>query len=56
MKIYTVNEVAEILRVSIESVRRYIKSGSLEAYKYPGGRVWMVEEAAIKKFFEKSKV
>ncbi|QKF64520.1 helix-turn-helix domain-containing protein [Campylobacter corcagiensis] len=56
MRIYTVNEVADILRVSIESVRRYIKSGALEAFKYPGGRVWMIEERAIKNFLEKSKV
>lgn len=41
----TPQEVSELLRVSVYTVRRWIKQGSLPAYKV--GRGWRVSEAAI---------
>ncbi|WP_081978095.1 helix-turn-helix domain-containing protein [Campylobacter sputorum] len=55
MKLYNVEEVAKILKISVITVRRYIKSGVLEAFKYPNGRVWLIDENALNKFIAISK-
>ena len=36
VRVYTVREVAELLAVSIETVRRAIRSGALRAWSPPG--------------------
>jgi putative molybdopterin biosynthesis protein len=41
----TPQEVSEILRVSVYTVRRWIKEGDLPAYKV--GRGWRISGAAI---------
>jgi excisionase family DNA binding protein len=33
MEVFTIEEVAEILKVSVDTIRRMIKSGELEAFK-----------------------
>jgi len=43
MKVYTVEEIAEILKVSTFTVRNYIKSGKLKAIN-TGGAVRVSEE------------
>ena len=44
-KLLTVEEVAERLRVRKETVRRYIREGSLEALSLPGGSYRVREDA-----------
>ncbi len=41
----TPQEVSDLLRVSVQTVRRWIKEGSLPAYKV--GRVWRIREADL---------
>ena len=48
MKFYTVNEVAEMLSVHPETIRRNLKSGKLKGHKV--GKDWRVEESAIRQF------
>ena len=42
---FTPREVSELLRVSVYTVRRWIRQGDLPAYKV--GRGWRVSAAAI---------
>ena len=48
--IYTVQEVAEWLKVTDQSVRRWIKVGTLPAAKI--GHDWRVHESDVVKFIE----
>ena len=48
LKVYTVKEVAEILRVSQMSVSRYIKSGKLKSSKLE--RMHRIIESDLKAF------
>jgi excisionase family DNA binding protein len=52
MKMYTLLEISEILNVSVESVRRYVRSGKLKASRV--GRLWRVQEEDLKKYLEKN--
>lgn len=52
--VYTVDEVAAILKVSSQSVRRYIRSGALAAVRF--GRGYRVSEVAIDEFLRISLV
>jgi excisionase family DNA binding protein len=50
-KQFTINEVAEMIRISERTVRRWIKSGRLRAIKIPGrgraGVEYRIPESAI---------
>lgn len=48
--IYSVDETAKILQVSEESIRRYIKSGSLRASKL--GKAYRIQEKDLQAFLE----
>ena len=48
-KLLTIEEVAEILRVSSRSVNRYIESGRLKASKLG---VWRIKQSDLDKFLE----
>ena len=48
VKLYDINEVADILSVTTTSIHNYIKRGSLAAQKI-GGR-WFISEENIKIF------
>lgn len=48
--IYSVSETAKILQVSEESIRRYIKSGSLRASKL--GKAYRIQEKDLQAFLE----
>lgn len=48
--IYSVDETAKILQVSEESIRRYIKSGSLRAAKL--GKAYRIQEKDLQAFLE----
>lgn len=50
-KIYTLQEAADLLKVSTRSVLRYIKSGRLKATKI--GQ-WRVNESALNEFLGQS--
>ena len=49
-EILTVPEVCLILKVSRQTVIRWIKSGRLRAFKPGGGRVWRIRRADFDEF------
>ena len=48
IKLYSIDEVIELLQTSRRTIYRYIKTGKLQAVKV-GGR-WMVTDQALKDF------
>ncbi len=48
IKIYTVDEAADILKVSKRTVYSYIKSGKIQAAKI--GKYWRIPEGRLKEF------
>lgn len=50
MKLYTLQEAADILKVNIRSIHRYKKDGRLEAKKI-GGQ-WRITKEAIERFIQ----
>ncbi len=50
-KLLTIEEVAEILRVSTRSVNRYIESGRLKASKLG---VWRIKQSDLDRFLEET--
>lgn len=48
MKFYTTDEVAEILSVNAETVRRWIRSGQLEAFDT--GKGYRIDQNILKSF------
>ncbi len=49
-KLYTVNELTEILRVSQRTIYRYLKSGELKGVKV--GSEWRFKESDLKKYLK----
>lgn len=47
-KLYTVQEVAILLRCSTKTIRRQIERGNLLATKPKGLRSWLIPETAVK--------
>lgn len=54
MKFYTIEEVAEMLKVSDKTVRRLIEGKKLDAVKV--GTVYRISEEDLKKYLEENKV
>jgi excisionase family DNA binding protein len=50
-KLFTIEEVAKILRVSTRSVNRYIEIGKLKASKIG---VWRIKETDLNDFLEQT--
>jgi excisionase family DNA binding protein len=50
MKAYNLEEVAEMLGLSVVTIRRYIKSGKLKASKI--GKQWRVLEREVMELYE----
>ena len=50
-KLLTIEEVADILRVSTRTIVRYIESGKLKASKIG---VWRIKESDVHLFLEKT--
>lgn len=48
-KLFTIEEIAEILRVSTRSVNRYIDSGKLKGSKIGS---WRIKESDLNNFLE----
>ncbi len=53
-KLYTVREVASILTVDEETVRRYLNSGLIEGIKL--NRYWRVSQKELERFLCEKKV
>ena len=53
LKIYTVKEVADLLKVSKMTVSRYIQSGKLKSSKL--GRMHRIADDDLRKFLENCK-
>ena len=54
MKIYDLQEVCEILKMNIQTIRIYIKEGKLKASKV--GRKYVITEEDFKSFLESQRV
>ena len=54
MKLYDVEEVAEILSVGEPTIRRYLRQGKLKGKKL--AKRWYVSEEAIKDYFQPEEV
>jgi len=52
---YTVEEVKDILKVSIETVRRYVRNGKLPAIKL-GGKYIRIAKKDLEEFLETLKI
>ena len=53
-RFYTTDEVAKLLQVDPESVRRYVRSGKLKAVKL-GGKFIRIDKADLDSFIEQLK-
>lgn len=51
---YTAQELADMLKVNIMTIYRYINSGKLEAYKF--GKEFRVKKSDFNKYLKKSKI
>ena len=54
MKLYAVEEVAEMLSVGEPTIRRYLRQGQLKGKKL--AKRWYVSEEAIKDYFQPEEV
>ena len=54
MKVYDLNEVWELLKMNIQTIRIYIKEGKLKASKI--GRKYIITEDDLKEFIESQRV
>jgi len=54
MKLYDVEEVAEILSVGEPTIRRYLRQGKLKGKKL--AKRWYVSEEALKDYFQPEEV
>jgi excisionase family DNA binding protein len=55
-KLYTVEAAAEVLSVTPDTVRRWLREGSITGVKLPGNRVWRVEETELKSLIDKNRI
>lgn len=51
IRVYTTDEVQELLKVTKRTLYNYIKAGQIKAIKV--GRNWRITEDALKDFLEK---
>ena len=47
-RVYTLTEVAEIMKLNKQTIQNYVKNGTLNATKF--GRVYRVTEEELKRF------
>lgn len=52
-EILTVQEVADYLKVKAATVRRWIREGQLQAYKF--GNTWRVSGEQLQEFMDKNR-
>ena len=51
MKLKTLKEAAEVLKIDSETVRKYINDGELTAYKI--GKSWRIDESDLMDYIKK---
>ena len=51
---YTAEELADLLKVNIMTIYRYIKANKLSAYKF--GKEFRIEKSEFDKFLAKNKI
>lgn len=51
---YTAREIADILKVNIMTIYRYIKAGKIKAYKI--GKEFRIEKREFDKFLDRVKI
>jgi len=51
-RLFTIEEVRKLLKVSRGSVIGWIKSGRLKAVKLSGGRLWRIRERDLQKIIK----
>lgn len=51
-KLYTVYEVAKLIKCQPQTIRIWIKRGKLTAIKCNGSRKWLIKESDLKAFIE----
>lgn len=47
LEYYTVKEASEILKVSVFTIKRWLKSNKLKGFKLPGGQWRITRDACI---------
>ena len=50
MVVYTPEEIADMLKINIQTVRRYLRTGKLRGAKF--GKQWRISEKQLEEFFE----
>lgn len=53
-RFWTVAEIAAMLRVNSQTIRRYLQAGKLTGVKLQGG-IWRISDADLQKFIESRK-
>jgi excisionase family DNA binding protein len=51
LKLYTIDEISNILKVTRRTIYNYIKNNDLEAVKI--GKLWRVKDSALQEFIDK---
>lgn len=51
MKTYTVKEVADILKLNQETIRRYLRNGKLKGINHNGGN-WRITHESLEKYLK----
>lgn len=46
---YTVDEAAKMLKLKVRTVREMIRTGRIEAFKYPSGKMWLIPQTEIER-------
>lgn len=54
MEFYTAKELAELLKLNIDTIRRYLRTGKIKASKF--GKTYRVSDEDLKRFLEETKV
>ncbi len=55
-RLLSVGDVADRLKVTEDTVRRWLREGRLQAYRLGGGRSgWRISEADLRRFLESTR-
>lgn len=52
MVVYTPEEVSNILKINIQTVRKYLRTGKLKGAKF--GKQWRISEKQLEEFFQEN--
>jgi excisionase family DNA binding protein len=50
LNIYTVEEASQVMKIPVETLRKYLRQGKLEGSK--AGRKWLISEDNIRDFLK----